>query len=75
MHITLNINGRRHNVSSKNKYEHIDEEIKGYTQEEQPGTEHTMDPFPIYNADYYKGNGKLKDKVAIITGGNSVRRT
>lgn len=58
-------------MSSKNKYERIDEDIKGYTQEEQPGTEHTMDPAPIYDADYYKGSGKLKGKVAIITGGDS----
>ncbi|KAK9823638.1 hypothetical protein WJX72_004383 [[Myrmecia] bisecta] len=30
-----------------------------------------MDPRPDYDKDSYKGTGKLKDKVAIITGGDS----
>lgn len=30
-----------------------------------------MEPFPIYEREDYKGSDKLKDKVAIITGGDS----
>jgi len=30
-----------------------------------------MDPEPLYSAEWYKGSDKLKDKVAIITGGDS----
>jgi len=36
-----------------------------------PGIEAKLDPPPMYDAPYYKGSGKLKDKVAIITGGDS----
>ncbi|MBX9458677.1 MAG: SDR family oxidoreductase [Rhizobium sp.] len=36
-----------------------------------PGTERTLDPVPMYDAPFYKGSEKLKDKVAIITGGDS----
>ena len=44
--------------------------IKGQTQSP-PGKEFQMDPKPIYDKSDYKGSGKLKDKVAIITGGDS----
>jgi NAD(P)-dependent dehydrogenase (short-subunit alcohol dehydrogenase family) len=37
----------------------------------QPGDEHQMDPKPEYIRESYVGSGKLKDKVAIITGGDS----
>ncbi|KAL0483298.1 hypothetical protein AKO1_014622 [Acrasis kona] len=40
-------------------------------QSEQPGLEHEMTPEPIYDAEYYKGSGKLQDQAAIITGGDS----
>jgi NAD(P)-dependent dehydrogenase (short-subunit alcohol dehydrogenase family) len=36
-----------------------------------PGSEAALDPEPMYDAPYYKGSEKLKDKVAIITGGDS----
>lgn len=36
-----------------------------------PGEEATLDPAPMYDAPFYKGSGKLKDKVALITGGDS----
>jgi NAD(P)-dependent dehydrogenase (short-subunit alcohol dehydrogenase family) len=36
-----------------------------------PGSEEALDPAPMYDAPYYKGSGKLADKVAIITGGDS----
>ena len=37
----------------------------------QPGMEYLMQPLPIFDNPSYKGSGKLKDKVAIITGGDS----
>lgn len=37
----------------------------------QPGMEYLMEPKPIFDNPNYKGSGKLKDKVAIITGGDS----
>ena len=37
----------------------------------QPGMEYLMQPLPIFDNPNYKGSGKLKDKVAIITGGDS----
>jgi len=40
-------------------------------QEVHPGAEHKMDPEPQYSNPGYLGAGKLKDKVAIITGGDS----
>ncbi len=40
-------------------------------QPRQPGKEAPMDPRPIYDYPGYRGSGKLKDQVAIITGGDS----
>ncbi len=40
-------------------------------QKRQPGLEYIMEPRPIFDNPNYKGSGKLKDKVAIITGGDS----
>ncbi|HYC02871.1 MAG TPA: SDR family oxidoreductase [Azospirillaceae bacterium] len=40
-------------------------------QDVQPGREHAMDPKPLVIHDDYKGSGKLKGRVAIITGGDS----
>lgn len=36
-----------------------------------PGQEHKLDPKPRYEAPHYAGANKLKDKVALITGGDS----
>ena len=36
-----------------------------------PGIEAKLDPAPMYDAPYYRGSDKLKDKVALITGGDS----
>ncbi|WP_297510182.1 SDR family oxidoreductase [uncultured Caulobacter sp.] len=36
-----------------------------------PGEESKLDPQPMYDAPYYKGSGKLQDKVALITGADS----
>ncbi len=38
---------------------------------EKPGIEEDLDFEPMYDAPYYKGSEKLKDKVSIITGGDS----
>ena len=37
-------------------------------QDQQPGVENKMNPRPVSEDPTYKGSGKLKDKVAIITG-------
>jgi len=37
----------------------------------QPGMEYLMVPRPVFDNPYYKASGKLKEKVAIITGGDS----
>lgn len=36
-----------------------------------PGEEHKLSPAPCYDAPHYLGSEKLKDRVAIITGGDS----
>ena len=40
-------------------------------QDTQPGMEYLMTPRPIFNNPYYRPAGKLMNKVAIITGGDS----
>lgn len=45
--------------------------IKGYTQNRQPGFEADMEPKPIAELEEYKAAGKLENKVALITGGDS----
>lgn len=44
---------------------------KEQSQDGQPAYEYKMDPEPIFDNPNYKGSGKLKGKVAIITGGDS----
>lgn len=41
------------------------------SQKSQPGMEYLMTPKPIFDNPNYKGSGKLENKVAIITGGDS----
>lgn len=41
------------------------------SQKKQPGLEYKMNPLPEYVQKGYKGSGLLKDKTAIITGGDS----
>ncbi len=41
------------------------------SQNQQPGLEYIMSPRPIFDDLNYKGSGKLRGKVAIITGGDS----
>jgi NAD(P)-dependent dehydrogenase (short-subunit alcohol dehydrogenase family) len=38
---------------------------------DKPGAEHSLNLAPMYDAPFWKGSGKLKDKVALITGGDS----
>jgi NAD(P)-dependent dehydrogenase (short-subunit alcohol dehydrogenase family) len=40
-------------------------------QRRQPGREHKMKPRPRAEDEKYRGSGKLRDKVAVITGGDS----
>ncbi|MFD2936852.1 SDR family oxidoreductase [Spirosoma flavum] len=51
--------------------EQMEIETKPQHQNAQPGLEYEMDPQPIYIRDNYQGADKLKDKVAVITGGDS----
>ena len=39
--------------------------------QQKPGDEAALDPQPLYDAPFYKGSEKLKDKVALITGADS----
>jgi NAD(P)-dependent dehydrogenase (short-subunit alcohol dehydrogenase family) len=39
--------------------------------QDKPGSEADLQLKPMYDAPYYQGSGKLKDKVALITGGDS----
>lgn len=41
------------------------------SQNVQPGLEYVMDPRPIFDNPCYTGSNKLKNKVAIVTGGDS----
>ncbi len=61
-----------------NYYDNIGVQSKEYhimapeqSQNRQPGMEYLMVPRPIFDNPNYIGTGKLKDKVAIITGGDS----
>lgn len=56
---------------SNSKYEKVDKNVPGQTQNQQPGVESEMSPAPIYDDENYKGSGKLKGKNALITGGDS----
>lgn len=46
-------------------------EFPEQSQDTQPGLEYLMHPRPIFDNPDYKASGKLKNKVAIITGGDS----
>lgn len=46
-------------------------QIKGYTQDRQPGIQKDMQPQPLTEMKSYQSGGKLKGKVALITGGDS----
>jgi len=46
-------------------------QIPAQSQDRTPALENEMTPRPEYDNPNYKGSGKLKDKVALITGGDS----
>ena len=52
-------------------YEEVQEKRPAQAQSQQPGHEHQMTPEPIVIRSNYRGSGKLQDKVALITGGDS----
>lgn len=39
--------------------------------QDRPGEEYKMNPLPVFDNEKIKGSGKLKEKVALITGGDS----
>lgn len=47
------------------------EQIPAQSQARQPALESEMHPKPQYDDPDYKGSDKLKDKIALITGGDS----
>ncbi len=46
-------------------------DVPAQTQDQQPGLETEMTPEPQFEGQGYKGSGKLKGKVALVTGGDS----
>lgn len=48
-----------------------EQQIPAQEQDVQPGMEHEMQPRPDYDPAHYRGADKLRDQVAIITGGDS----
>ncbi|MFN2509783.1 MAG: SDR family NAD(P)-dependent oxidoreductase, partial [Chthoniobacterales bacterium] len=48
-----------------------EETLPPQTQSQQPGREHEMHPRPEADDPHYLGSGKLQNKVALITGGDS----
>ena len=54
-----------------NELDRQQEQRSPQTQNHQPGRESEMTPEPNYIRDNYTGSGKLTDKVAIISGGDS----
>ncbi len=49
----------------------MDMETPAQQQDAQPGLEASMNPQPVYIRDTYEGAGKLTEKIALITGGDS----
>src|SRR5699024_986405 len=59
------------NYGSIFEYRQVAVTVPDQRQYRQPGVESEMVPRPIIENPNYKGSGKLKDKVALITGGDS----
>ncbi|MFB4475064.1 NAD(P)-dependent oxidoreductase, partial [Oceanobacillus caeni] len=59
------------NYGKITKYEDVAITVPEQRQYFQPGVESLMVPQPIIENPNYKGSGKLKNKVALITGGDS----
>ncbi|MBY0089610.1 SDR family oxidoreductase [Priestia aryabhattai] len=59
------------NYGKITRYEDVPITVPEQRQLRQPGLESLMVPRPIIENPHYKGSGKLKEKVALITGGDS----
>ncbi|WP_208591124.1 SDR family oxidoreductase [Gracilibacillus suaedae] len=59
------------NYGKITQYEEVALTVPEQRQYRQPGVEDLMVPKPIIENPHYKGSGKLKDKVVLITGGDS----
>jgi NAD(P)-dependent dehydrogenase (short-subunit alcohol dehydrogenase family) len=57
--------------SDQKEYEKQQQERPEQHQERQPGREGEMMPPPIYIRENYRGSGKLRNRIALITGGDS----
>jgi NAD(P)-dependent dehydrogenase (short-subunit alcohol dehydrogenase family) len=55
----------------REKYMPENQTLQPPQQQQPPGTESKMQPRPKADDEKYRGSGKLKDKVALITGGDS----
>lgn len=58
-------------MSEKTMLENLPKQMPPQHQEGEPGIESEMTPRPVEDDPNYKGSGKLQDKVAIVTGGDS----
>ncbi|MGF2616299.1 SDR family oxidoreductase [Rossellomorea aquimaris] len=58
-------------MSELDKQTLLEDGLTPQTQAKQPGVETEMDPVPVYELESHVGSGKLKGKVALITGGDS----
>lgn len=59
------------NYGKITRYKDIAITVPEQRQYRQPGIERLMVPRPIIENPHYKGSGKLKGKVALISGGDS----
>lgn len=58
-------------MTEKTMLENLPKQMPPQQQQREPGIESEMNPKPVEDDPNYKGSGKLQDKVAIITGGDS----
>jgi NAD(P)-dependent dehydrogenase (short-subunit alcohol dehydrogenase family) len=58
-------------MSEETMLENLPRQMPPQQQQGEPGIEAEMNPKPVEDDPNYKGSGKLQDKVAIITGGDS----
>jgi NAD(P)-dependent dehydrogenase (short-subunit alcohol dehydrogenase family) len=58
-------------MSEETMLENLPKQMPPQQQQGEPGIESEMRPKPVEDDPNYKGSGKLQDKVAIVTGGDS----
>ncbi len=58
-------------MTYRNPVPQVPEEFPAQQQAIQPGDRRSMVPQPVIDNPHYKGSDKLKDRLAIITGGDS----